>query len=242
MTMHTLPWPVAPGPVPAPERPRGVFAAAYLLAGAAALWLTAMTATMFVIPQYERHYAESTQSSDGGLLAVGLLFLAAGVAVLAAALFVLLAFLDAHGRPAARVLTWVFGGLAFGAAVLILSSGMFVGISWHQWLMNGIAVVTLVLLSIALVLLALPSSSAYFRRSREHRHINAQRAHLARYGMLPTSMAGYAPQGTSPVSPVTADAVPGERTVFGLGRTGWIGIAAGIMLLAVMVVAAYPKR
>ena len=46
MTAFAMPYPPVPELVPAPQRPRGVFAAAYLLAGAAAFWLAAMAATM----------------------------------------------------------------------------------------------------------------------------------------------------------------------------------------------------
>lgn len=185
MIANAMPYYQVPQSIPAPERPRAVSVAAFLLVGAAAFWLAAMIATMFAVPQYERHYVELAQSPDGGLAAVMLLAFGAAIAMLAAALFVLLGALDANGRPAARIQTWIFGGLAVGAAGLILGTGVFTGIGWHQWLMNSIAVVTLCFLPSAMLLLALPSSSAYFRRSREHRRANARRLHLARYGFPP---------------------------------------------------------
>jgi small-conductance mechanosensitive channel len=224
----------APQPQAAPERPRSVLAATYLLGGAAAFWLAAMIATMFAMPQYERHYTEIARTPDGGALAVFGLALTAGLALIGAALFILLAFLDAFGRPAARVLSWVFGGLAIAVAGLILLSEAFTGVAWHQWLMNGIAIVTLAFLTAAVVLLGMPVSSQYFRRSKEHRQERARLAQWARYGFVPEFRASAAQPGPQ----VATRNDPERRTLYGLGWEGWAGIAAGVVLLAVMIAAA----
>jgi hypothetical protein len=216
----------------APARPRSVLAATYLLGGAAAFWLASMIATMFAMPQYERHYTEIARTPDGGALAVFGLALTAGLALIAAALFVMLAFLDAFGRPAARVLSWVFGGLAIAVAGLVPLSEAFTGVAWHQMLMNGVAIVTLALLTAAVVLLGVPASSAYFRRSQEHRQERARLAQWARYGFVP--MAPAPPAGPQPAPRKDAE----RRTLYGLGWEGWAGIAAGIVLLAIMIAAA----
>jgi len=193
--MSVFPGPGIPFPpkVTAPERPREVVIAAYLLAGASAFWLAAMLATLFAMPQYERHYADLAQSPDGGVPAVMLLSATVFIGLLAVALFVLLGVLDATGRPAARVLTWVFGGLAVGAAALTLGSGAFAGIAWHRWLMNGTAIVTLAFVLAAIVLLALPRSGEYFRRSRETRQALARLAYYARYQPAPWPGPGHMP-------------------------------------------------
>jgi hypothetical protein len=181
---------VSPAPVPAaaPERPPSVFAAAYLLSGASAFWLSGSIATIFAIPQYSRYYGDRQQDPVAGSLAALLLIIAALVALAAVAPSVLLAVLDAQGRRAARVLTWIFGGVAVCVAGCLLLFGVFGAIPWHRWLMTGTAVLTLVFVPATGVLLALPSSGRYFRAAREYRE-----AHRPRARAYPPAGPGYPP-------------------------------------------------
>ena len=183
-------------PVPAiaaPARPTGVLAAAYLLSGASAFWLAAAIATLFAIPQYSRFYGDLEQDPDAGTRAAFLLVTAAIFAALAAGPSILLAVLDALGRPAARVLTWIFGGLAVCVAGSILLLDLFVAIPWHRWLMTGTAVLTLVFVLATGVLLGLHSSGEYFRAARQARaarraaaRLTGAPSHRPSPGYLPT--------------------------------------------------------
>jgi hypothetical protein len=59
--------------------------------------------------------------------------------------------------------------MAIGVATAILSLNLFDAIAWHRRLMTGTAALTLVFVSTTAVLLALPSSSAYFRAAKKAR-------------------------------------------------------------------------
>ncbi|HEY1177072.1 MAG TPA: hypothetical protein VGF17_13025, partial [Phytomonospora sp.] len=142
---------------PAPPRPRGVFAASYLLTGSAAFWLAAAVATLFALPQYERYAGDLARDPDAGAGAVVLLILFATGAIGAAGLAVLLAFLDERGRGPARVLTWILGAFAICVAGAFLLFDPFTVTTWHHVLMTGSSILTLVLVIAVVVLLALRS-------------------------------------------------------------------------------------
>ncbi|MEV0650783.1 hypothetical protein AB0I28_36565 [Phytomonospora sp. NPDC050363] len=172
------------GPPP-PQRPRGVFAAAYLLAGSGAFWLAAAIATLFAIPQYERHHSDLAQDPSAGVGVTLLLILFATGAFAAAGTAVLLAVFDAKGRPAARVMTWILGGLAVGVALALLLLDPFTATAWHRGLMIGASVLTLVSTSVVIVLLGSRSSGGYFRGVRWARMAAARAAYAARYRPVP---------------------------------------------------------
>jgi hypothetical protein len=158
-----------PARPPAPSAPPGVLAAAYLIAGAAACWISAAIAGLFAIAQYTRHYTDLRQDPSSGKAVAALFVTGAVLAVLAAAPTILLAVLDAQGRPAARVLTWIFSvvGLAVAAAVLLLD--MFTALPWYRWVTAGTAVATLLFLLAGGILLMTPPAGRYFRAARDHR-------------------------------------------------------------------------
>ncbi|GAB2962647.1 hypothetical protein GCM10027280_59370 [Micromonospora polyrhachis] len=196
--------PVAYVPVPAvtaPRQPLSLFVAAYLLSGASALWLTAAIATLFAIPQYSRYYGDREQNADAGVLAALLLIVAVVVAVLAVGLSILLALLDAHGRPAGRVLTWIFSVVAVVIAGSILMLDLFAPIPWHRWQMAGTAVLTLGVMAATGVLLMLPSSSAYFRAARDFRTARQAAIRLARQQAGYYRRPGYPPAPYPPAGP-----------------------------------------
>lgn len=170
---------------PRPSRPRVVFAAAYLLAGSAAFWFASAVATLFALPEYDRHHSDLAQDPTAGTGAVLLLVLFATGAFGAAGLALLLAFLDAQGRPAARVLTWILGGFSVCVAGSLLLVDPFTATGWHHALMLGASVLTLVLVGAVVVLLALRSSGGYYRAVRMARQAAARLAYAARYGPAP---------------------------------------------------------
>ncbi|MEU4420513.1 hypothetical protein AB0F81_07795 [Actinoplanes sp. NPDC024001] len=184
------------------HRPAGVLGAAYLFSGAAALWTSAACASLFAIPHYQRYYGDLRDSADAALLAGLLTGSLAGGALLLAGLALLLAQLDLRGRSGARAMTYVVAAAAVAMSVTILVLDLFAVISWHRWLMAGAALLTLGLVVGVGVLLALPSSRAYFRQAGQERAERAARARLARqHQAMPHPGAHPWPGGYPPVPP-----------------------------------------
>jgi hypothetical protein len=149
--------------------PAGVFTAAYLFAGVAACWLSAAIATLFAVPQYGRYYENLHADPTAGGLAMLALILAAVPATLVSALAVLLAVLDAGGRPAARAWTYILAILAVVVSVTYLRSGLFAAVPWHHRMIAIVALVTLGAVVVMTVLLNLRGSRRYFRDATQRR-------------------------------------------------------------------------
>lgn len=165
-------------------RPRSVLVAVYLLAGMVAFWLTAAIATLFALPQYDRHHTDLAQDPTAGAGVAFLLVLFVVCAVIASGLSIPLVFLDAGGRPAARTLTWILGGVAGCIALILLLLDPFDAISWHRWLMTGTSLITVTFTATMTVLIARRSSGEYFRDVHAARQ--AMRfARTARYWPVP---------------------------------------------------------
>ncbi|MFJ9690608.1 hypothetical protein [Kitasatospora sp. NPDC101183] len=168
--MTAAAWPAAPPLPPAPPRrpraPGTVFAAGYLLAGAASLALVAATGAFFAIPEYSDYRTEQAADPQAGsAAATGLAAFGTSAAVVAAAVL-LLAVLAGRGQQTARVLAWVVGGLSAVAEVLVLRSDAYGALSWLSDLIRLAAAGMLVLTAVSLTLLALPASHRHYRLTR----------------------------------------------------------------------------
>ncbi len=134
------------------------------------------------------NYPELKDAVPG--ITVGIGIGTAVFALLFAAAFVVLGILDGKGKNPARIVTWVLGGLAvccFGGGLLVNasgSSGMFGGgnttnapdpaevqrilnenlPSWYGPVRTALALLSLLSIIIAIILLAMPASNAYFRK------------------------------------------------------------------------------
>jgi hypothetical protein len=157
--------------IPLPTAPAGVFTAAMLLAGAAAFWLSATIATLFAVPQYGRFYENLHADHTSGSAVTLLLITSAVPSVLVSLLTVLLAVLDARGRPVAWVLTYIVAGLSACVSATYLLTGIFTAVPWHQRLMTAVSALTLVIVVTVAVLLSLRSSRRYLRAARLMRQV-----------------------------------------------------------------------
>jgi hypothetical protein len=174
--------------VTGPVRPPVVFAAAYLLAGASALWAAGAVATLFAVPHYRRHYGDAAQNATTGTIAAYVVVAVAVVAFAAGAVGLALARQDARGAAAARVWTWLLGAAASAvAATLLLLEGPVV-VGWHRALMRVDAALSIGLVVAALTLLTLPAARWYFRAVRKSRAVAARP-----YGRPPPSRPWPAP-------------------------------------------------
>lgn len=147
--------PVPPGKSVAGLSPVTVFFGSYVFAGIAALLLAAAIAVLVAISDFR-----SRGSTSGPLLVAT----AAGLIVVAA-LVVSLAVLTDRGRSWARIATWgVCGlGLCTGVGVFVTDPGE--SAPWFGQLLHVGAVAGMIISVSSAVLLGLPESSAYFRRS-----------------------------------------------------------------------------
>ncbi|WP_031066391.1 hypothetical protein [Streptomyces sp. NRRL WC-3742] len=168
--MTAAAWPAAPPlPPPPPRRPRApgtVFAAGYLLAGAASLALVAATGAFFAIPEYRDQRTEQAADPQAGSDAATGLVAFGTLAAVVAAVVLLLAVLAGRGRQTARVLAWVVGGLSAVAEVLVLRADAYGSLSWLSDLIRLTAAGMLALTAVSLTLLALPASHRYYRLTR----------------------------------------------------------------------------
>ncbi|TVT41040.1 hypothetical protein FNH05_23085, partial [Amycolatopsis rhizosphaerae] len=154
-----------------PDRkpPAAVFAGSYLFVGVAALALAGGIGALFAIPELGHYESERAADDAAGKLATTGLVLYAVLAVVFSFLCLLLAILDGRGRSAARVLTWVLGGLTvcFNGGLLIV--GPYDSVPWYRNLTQLAAVATVLLAIGSATLLALPASHGYFRAMRAAR-------------------------------------------------------------------------
>ena len=144
--------------------PRPVFTAAYMLAGASALWTAYAIATLFGLPQFIRHYQDERQDADAAGMVAGTFVVLAAVMVAVGLTFLLLAALDAGGSRAGRVITWILAIPAAGFDLLILIGGRYDPVPWWGVLTRATGGISLLLVAAALTLLCLPRSRAYFRK------------------------------------------------------------------------------
>ncbi|WP_436526611.1 hypothetical protein [Actinoplanes sp. HUAS TT8] len=145
--------------------PRPLFIAAYLMAGASALWVTWAVGTLFGLPQFVMLFRNRTEG-EGDPRSIVSAYVTVSLVVIALALFfLLLAALDTRGSRAARVFTWIFAVPALAVAVLALVAGGSDKTPWWGLLTRATGGLSLVLLTTALVLLSLPRSRGHFRRA-----------------------------------------------------------------------------
>lgn len=192
-------------------RPGSLLTSIYLYVGASVFWLSAAIATLFAIPQYRRHYGDLAQDADAGSIAVLLLLLLAGVAVLGVAVAAVLTLLTGHGWSGARSLTWVYSGLAALVAGTLVLSDPFSAVRWHRWLMTGTAVLTVLMLAGGAVLLARPASGRFFRDHRAARQNRVARRRAAAYHQQPQRYGPAYPPRPYPPAPPTPPIAPPQR-------------------------------
>jgi hypothetical protein len=143
--------------------PRPVFAAAYLLGGAAALWTTWAVGTLLGRSQFEviflnRTHGEGQVSSiTSAYTTVSLVAIGTGLVV------VLFAVLTALGSRTAGAIVWILCVPALAVALLALIAGGYDPAPWWGTLTRATGGATFVLVAGALVLLRLPASRAYWR-------------------------------------------------------------------------------
>lgn len=149
--------------------PATVFAGSYLFAGVAALALVGAIGALFAIPELGHYESDRARDDAAGELAAVGLVLYAAMAVVFSFLCLLLAILGGRGRPAARVLTWVLGGLTVCFNIGLLVIGPYDSVLWYRVLTQMAAWAAILLATGSAVLLALPTSHGYFRAMRAAR-------------------------------------------------------------------------
>jgi hypothetical protein len=183
--------PLQPG-VPARVRPSTVTVSSYLLLATAALIVVSGILSLTTIGATTRVYRDvyagtKAQGTEGVLVAGSVISVV--VSLLLAAGLVVLALLNNRGKNPARIVTWVVGGLnvccsGFGligsAAASRLTLPSQPGMpdqaeiqrrladalpSWFTPVSLVLGILSLLMLLVALVLLALPPSNAYFRKT-----------------------------------------------------------------------------
>ncbi|MFE3493920.1 hypothetical protein ACFXOS_12540 [Streptomyces sp. NPDC059175] len=146
-----------------------MFAASYLFAGVAALALVSAVGTFFAVPEFRhRRSEEAADGAAGDLAAYGLIAFAV-VTIVFGGLCLVLSLLDGRGRQAARVTTWVVGGLSVCFNVALLAAGFYDTVPWYRDMTRIVAAGMLLLILASVTLLALPASHAYFRSTRSTR-------------------------------------------------------------------------
>lgn len=187
MTTPTYP---VPNPA-APSRPVAVTASSILLYIVVAVQLLdavlAVAMMDTVVEAYREVLEQDSQIADAGPFIQAVLVLTAVVYALIAVGLAILAVFNNKGKNASRIITWVFAGLGLCCNVVGLggtvSSAAVTGAGsgsvsqtqvdaqvaaalpgWYDAVGLATAAVTVLALLAAIILLALPSSNAYFRR------------------------------------------------------------------------------
>ncbi|MEH1014824.1 hypothetical protein V6U90_17145 [Micromonospora sp. CPCC 206060] len=194
---------------PAPALPRAVFAASYLLAGVTALALVSAIGGFYAIPEFS--YLKGKQAHDSGaeVLAVFGLLGFTILAIVFGGLCLLLALLSGKGSAAARVLTWLVGGVTVCFNVVLLVVGAFQSVPWYGDLTRILAVAMLLLSTGSITLLALPASHRYFRAAQAARPQRRPRPPFPPPPHFRPTAPGYPPLGYQPpTSPLGAHPPP----------------------------------
>lgn len=172
-------------PTPPPPRPpTTILLAAWLFAGTSAFWLSAAIATLFAVPDYAWHFAAAGGSEKAGTSVVQLVLIAVVFAVPVAAASALLGAFGARGGTGVRALTWFVGCTALGLSAILLPLSPYPA-SWHRWVMNLVAIVTVLLVAATLTLLTLRPSRAFFHATRDARLAATRAAWAARMARQP---------------------------------------------------------
>jgi hypothetical protein len=179
---------------PARERPTIVTAATWLLVLVVVLYVVgsvmAFTSVGTVTDVYQQAY-EGTELEGTEGAAAGFTIAGGALNLLYAIGLAILAWLDYQGRNAARIVTWVLGGLAlccggvglvFSGAAGNIQTSEVEGApsaaevqrmledalpSWYSPVSLTIGIVGVLALAVALLLLALPPSNEFFRKPPE---------------------------------------------------------------------------
>ncbi|MFK3982717.1 hypothetical protein ACI2K4_20360 [Micromonospora sp. NPDC050397] len=177
-------------------RPGTVTIAGYLLYAVAAVQLIQLIISLTQSSTFGDVYDEAlagTEAADAaGAFSTGFLIGGAVISLLVAVGLVVLALLNNRGKNAARIVTWVLGGIFFccsaaglglGAAgnALTPSSSSDPNVpdqaeiqrmlddrlpGWYDPVTTLLSVVTVVAVLVALILLALPPSNEFFRKAQ----------------------------------------------------------------------------
>jgi hypothetical protein len=185
-------------PPPAPRvRPGTVTVAVILLYVAAVLEVVAAVVAIATYGDfkdaYAKAYAGTAMEGQAGSAAVTVIG-AVVIALLLAVIFLVLAILDGRGNRVARILTWIFGGIALccvGSSFALGALGksaydanrktnpdlpsydqLQADIkdalpSWYTPVTTTLAIVVLAAVIVVIVLLALPASHPYFRKAEQ---------------------------------------------------------------------------
>ncbi len=180
----------APGPVSA--RPPGtVRISSYLLYAVAVIEVISLIVTLSTLSSLRQAlndaYAGTDLAESGDAIAVGVAVGGAVIALLVAVGLVVLGFLNLRGKNPARIVTWVLGGLfllccGVGQVFNAAGSGMGTDSSgnvpdqadvqakldaampgWYSPVTTLLGVIPILLVLVALILLALPASNAWFK-------------------------------------------------------------------------------
>jgi hypothetical protein len=178
-----------------PVRPGTVFIGAYLYAGVCALLATVVVASMWAIPEYSRYNAATSEATNAGTAAALAMAFFAVCALIWGMVSLILAYFAGTGRRAARILTWIAAGITLLFCGLLVYKGI-APIPWYNRLNLGLNLTMMALSATSIVLLALPSSSRYYRETRAAKL--ARRAAQQRFVPPPT----YYPAAPMPYSPV----------------------------------------
>ena len=180
----------APGPDRA--RPPGtVRISSYLLYAVAVVEVISLIVTLSTLSSLRQAlndaYAGTELAESGDAVAVGVAVGGAVIALIVAVGLVVLGFLNMRGKNPARIVTWVLGGLfllccgigqAFGAAGNAMSTDSTGNVpdqadvqakidaampGWYSPVSTLLGVIPILLVLVALILLALPASNAFFK-------------------------------------------------------------------------------
>jgi hypothetical protein len=176
------------------RRPGSVTASSYLLILVAVIQVINMVIALSVAGKmreaYKAAYAGTNMADQAETVASITAIATAVIGVLVAAGLVVLALLNNRGKNPSRIVTWVLGGLFLccsGVGLAFSAAGNAFGMNnanngnapspaevqraldanlpgWYQPVTTTLAAVSLLSLLAALILLALPSSNAFFRR------------------------------------------------------------------------------
>jgi hypothetical protein len=186
--------PMNPAVPPARRRPGSVTVSSYLLILVAALQVIGLVIALSVLSgtreAYKEVFAGTEMANQAETFATATLVGTAVIGLLVAVGLVVLAMLNNRGKNASRIVTWVLGGLflcCVGAGLAVSTAGNAIGMNnannanapdqaeiqraldehlpgWYQPVSTTISVIALLSLLVALILLALPSANAFFRR------------------------------------------------------------------------------
>ncbi|MBN1172321.1 MAG: hypothetical protein JXA67_09115 [Micromonosporaceae bacterium] len=182
--------PPAPPAVPR-QRPGVVTAGVTMVAVVALLQFIGAAMTVVVAPDMRDIYLEALEGQEGsdamGDVMMFAYYFGAGVSVLVGIGLAVLALFDAQGKQAARIVTWVLGGLylccAGGGLALSGAGTAFSGgdvdtaeverlteeilPSWYAPFSTASSAIALLAMLAAVILLALPAANEYFRKPAE---------------------------------------------------------------------------